>query len=125
MCGRFNLSSNPRDVADLFDLPAVPDLPPRYNIAPSQPIRVVGVKADGQTRGLVTMLWGLVPHWATGDRPSALINARAETAAEKPTFRESFRRRRCLVPASGFYEWRRDAGKKQPFHFRLKDGGPF
>jgi hypothetical protein len=79
MCGRFSLRANPRAVATLFDLPSVPDLAPRYNVSPTQPVAVVGTKPGGQGRGLVMMRWGLVPRWSKGDRPSAHINARSET----------------------------------------------
>jgi putative SOS response-associated peptidase YedK len=125
MCGRFSLRTNPRAVASLFDLPSVPDLAPRYNVAPTQPVAVVGTKPGGQGRGLVMMRWGLVPRWSKGDRPSALINARSETVLEKPTFRAPFLRRRCLIPADGFYEWARTGTKKQPYHFRRRDQSPF
>jgi putative SOS response-associated peptidase YedK len=124
MCGRFNLHANPRAVATLFGLPTVPELAPRDNIAPSQPVAVVGLKPDGQARGLVLMRWGLVPRWANsadGPRP---INARAESLRQRPTFRDSFRQRRCLVPASGFFEWRKTGGRKQPFHIRRRDEAP-
>ena len=125
MCGRFNLTSNPRDVADLFGLADVPEMPPRYNIAPSQLVATVGLKPDGQNRGMTFMRWGLVPSWAKGERPSAFINAKSETAATKPAFRAAFKSHRCLVPASGFYEWKAAAGGKQPYHFRRPDGRPF
>lgn len=121
MCGWFNMSETPRALADYFGLPAVQALPPRYNIASSRPV-AVGLKADGHTRGLVPMVWGFVPHWSTGDKPAAFINARSETAAEKPTFRDAFRRHRCLILACGFYEWARTGGGKRPYHFRGRDG---
>jgi putative SOS response-associated peptidase YedK len=125
MCGRFSLRSNPRAVAALFDLPAVPDLVPRYNIAPTQPVAVVGTRPGGQGRGLVMMRWGLVPRWSKGGRRSALINARSETVLEKPTFRTPFLHRRCLIPADGFYEWARSGTRRQPYHFRHRDQSPF
>src|SRR4051812_16185592 len=106
MCGRLNQSAPASVVAAAFGLAEVPELPARYNVAPSQPVAVVGAKADGTGRGLVLMRWRLVPRWAKspddGPRP---INARAESVRERPTFRESFLRRRCLVPAAGFWEW--------------------
>lgn len=109
----------------LFGLPALPGIGPRYNIAPSQPVPVVLQGADGRT--LETMRWGLVPYWA--DSPAIgnrMINARSETAATKPAYREPFRRRRCLLPADGFYEWERlDSGRKQPWYLSLQDGAPF
>jgi putative SOS response-associated peptidase YedK len=125
MCGRFNLTSNPKAIADLFGLLEVPELPPRYNIAPSQPIATVGLKPDRKNRGLTFMRWGLVPDWATGQQPSAFINAKSETAATKPAFRAAFKSHRCLIPASGFYEWKAAAGGKRPYHFRRPDGRPF
>jgi putative SOS response-associated peptidase YedK len=124
MCGRFNLRTNPRAVATLFGLPTVPELAPRYNIAPSQPVAVVGLKPGGQARGLAMMKWGLVPRWAKSDDGPKPINARAESLLQRPTFRDSFRQRRCLVPASGFYEWQKTGGRKQPFHIRRRDGAP-
>jgi putative SOS response-associated peptidase YedK len=103
----------------------MPDLTPRYNVAPTQQIGVVRT-ADGQ-RELSFMQWGLVPRWAKDPKiGSQMINARAETAAEKPAFRDAFRKRRCLVVADGFYEWKKTGGKtKQPFYIRMKDHRPF
>jgi len=124
MCGRFNLSENPRTIARHFGLADVPDLRPRYNVAPSQPVAVVGLKPGGVARGLVLMRWGLVPRWAGSDDGPKPINARAETVLDRPTFRDSFRQRRCLIPASGFYEWRKAGGRKQPYHVRRRDGLP-
>ena len=125
MCGRFTRSASGPDLADLFHLAEVPELPPHYNIAPTQPVAAVRVELDGKRR-LVWLRWGLIPSWAEdpaiGNR---LINARAETAAEKPSFGSAFRSRRCLVPADGFFEWQKCNGRKQPFYFRLKDGAPF
>ena len=83
MCGRFNLTANPREVADLFGLADLPELPPRYNIAPSQLGATVGLKPDGRQLGLTFMRWGLLPTWAKGTRPAAFINAKSETAATK------------------------------------------
>src|SRR3954453_8635031 len=127
MCGRFNLTTNPADLAAYLgvapaDVPA--DLKPRYNVAPTQLVPVVGLKPGGAARGLAFMRWGLVPHWHAGAKPTPLINARAEPAAERPAFRDPFRRRRCLVPASGFYEWERVGAKKQPYHFHRPGGAP-
>jgi putative SOS response-associated peptidase YedK len=98
---------------------------PRYNVAPTQQVGVVRT-ADGQ-RELSFMQWGLVPRWAKDPKiGSQMINARAETAAEKPSFRDAFKRRRCLVVADGFYEWKKTGGKtKQPFYIRMKDNRPF
>jgi putative SOS response-associated peptidase YedK len=124
MCGRFTLTAPARAVSELFGLPATPDLAPRYNIAPTQ--LLLAVRAGTQGCELVRLRWGLVPSWAGDLRIGAsLLNARAETVAEKPAFRTAFARRRCLIPADGFYEWRKIAGKKQPILFRLGEGGPF
>lgn len=126
MCGRFTLSKPAKAVAELFDLPEVPDiLKPHYNVAPSQPVAVVGLKPDGRTRGLTFLRWGLVPHWSSDANPKVRpINARAETVAELPTFRDSFALRRCLIPADGFYEWAKGRRGQHPHHFRLTSGGP-
>jgi putative SOS response-associated peptidase YedK len=127
MCGRFTFTASAQSVQHLFPLfdLAELELQPRYNVAPSQPVLAVRAGADGKPQ-LTRLRWGLVPFWA--DDPSIgnrLINARAETAAEKPAFRAAFRQRRCLVLADGFYEWQKAAGKRQPYYFRLKGGGPF
>jgi putative SOS response-associated peptidase YedK len=123
MCGRFTLITPTRELASLFDLDTVPDLAPRYNIAPTQPVAVV--RAGGVGRELVLLRWGLVPPWARELGGPPLINAKAETVADKPAFRAALARRRCLIPADGFYEWVPAPGKKQPIHFRLRQGGLF
>lgn len=127
MCGRFTLFSSEESLARAFGIGGVPELPRRYNIAPTQPVAVVRVAPERRERELALLRWGLVPSWAKDpDIGSRLINARAETAAERPAFREAFRRRRCLIPADGFYEWRgRRGGRKQPFFVRLRDGSLF
>ena len=123
MCGRFTLAAATEDVAAQFALAEMPPLAPRYNIAPTQPVAVVRVAANGQ-RELTYLHWGLIPSWAKDPGMGArMINARAETVAEKPSFRAAFRYRRCLVPASGFYEWRKLNGKKQPMYIMARDGG--
>ena len=123
MCGRFFILATPRDVADLFELANVPDITPLFNIAPSQPVAVVRV-AD-QMRELAHLRWGMIPPWAK-DGKLAPINARSETAADKPTFRHAMRKHRCLIPTSGFFEWQATgAKKKQPFCIRLADDKPF
>jgi putative SOS response-associated peptidase YedK len=125
MCGRFMLSSPPAAVAERFGLPEPPDLFGRYNVAPTQLVAVVG---DGPKHGrrLALFRWGLVPAWSPeGPTGPPLINARAETVATKPTFRELLRHRRCLIPADGFYEWAKAGGKKLPYLFRLRGCGPF
>jgi putative SOS response-associated peptidase YedK len=126
MCGRYTLTSSPETVAALFDLDVVPDYLPRYNVCPTQDAPVVRVLEPGAGRRLDLVRWGLVPFWA--DDPSIgnrMINARAETAADKPAFRDAFRRRRCLVVSDGFYEWRKEAGGKQPYWIHRPDGQPF
>jgi putative SOS response-associated peptidase YedK len=126
MCGRFTLEKSIGELATLFQLPEAPDLTGRYNIAPTQPIAVIRAAESGEGRELAIVRWGLIPAWAK--EPGALpllINARAETAAVKPAFRAALRRRRCLVPADGFYEWQRQGNQKQPFHMRRRDGQPF
>jgi len=127
MCGRFTLRASASVIAEQFDLFDVPPLEPSYNIAPTQPVAAVrrSPEAPQDGRELVQLRWGLIPNWAKdpgiGNR---LINARCETAAEKPAFRAALRRRRCLVVADGFYEWKRN-GRKQPYFIRMKDDRPF
>lgn len=126
MCGRIVLTSAPHVLAETFYLDVVPELGPRWNIAPGTDIAAV-VPNPASPGNLVRMLrWGLVPPWDRGDGGAPqLINARAETVLDKPAFREAFRHRRCLVPVDGFYEWRKRDGRSQPFHFRARDGRPF
>ena len=124
MCGRYTLGAPDDDLADLFELSQVPDLEPRYNIAPTQPVPVVRVGEAGQVRELALVRWGLIPSWSKDPAVGArMINARSETAAAKPSFRAAFKRRRCLIPADGFYEWQRTGGRKQPYYIRRKDRG--
>ena len=126
MCGRFTLTNPDQDLALQFDLPEIPDLQPRYNIAPTQPVAAVRVAPESAVRELALLHWGLIPFWAKDPKiGSRMINARSETAAEKPSFRAAFRRRRCLVVADGFYEWQKLNDGKQPFYIRLHDGKPF
>ena len=113
MCGRYSLKAPREAIAEAFDLADVPQLLPRYNIAPTQPVPVVRLDPASGERGLALLQWGLIPSWA--DDPAIgnrLINARAETVAEKPAFRTAFKKRRCLVVADGFYEfmWTRWTG---------------
>jgi putative SOS response-associated peptidase YedK len=122
MCGRFLLFSDASSLASHFDLTSLPELLPRYNIAPTQP--VLAVRAAGSGREAALLRWGMVAPWAKDTR-QAPINARAETAADKPTFRHALRKRRCLVPASGFYEWAAVGGRKQPYCFRPWDERPW
>jgi putative SOS response-associated peptidase YedK len=128
MCGRFTLSQTGEALAEVFELADVPTVAPRYNIAPTQPVGVVrSAPASGLVAREFTYLsWGLVPSWSKDPKMGArLINARAETVAEKPSFRAAFKRRRCLVIADGFYEWKRTQKSKQPYYFQLKDHQPF
>jgi putative SOS response-associated peptidase YedK len=125
VCGRFNQTASGEEVAEAFGLDEAPDLAPRYNIAPSQPIAVIGVQPNTGRRGLAQLTWGLVPSDALG-KERGFINARSETAWEKPSFGDAFRHRRCLIPATGFYEWQKlDARRRQPWLFRLARPGPF
>lgn len=125
MCGRYLLTSPVDALIDLFGVQERLNLAPNYNAAPTQSLPIVRAR-DGGGRELVTARWGLVPFWAKDLAIGArAFNARAETLAEKPMFREAFRRRRCLVPADGFYEWRKTGGAKQPFLIRVKGGGAF
>ena len=126
MCGRFTLTDPNADLAVQFDLPSIPPLQPRYNIAPTQPVAAVRIAAEAAVREMVLLHWGLIPFWAKDPEIGArMINARAETVADKPAFRHAFRRRRCLVVADGFYEWQKQNGTKQPFYIRLRDARPF
>lgn len=126
MCGRFTQFHSAQAIAKAFQLADVPELDPHYNIAPTQAIAAVLQPAPKAERQFRFFRWGLIPSWskdlAIGAR---LINARAETVAEKPSFRSAFRHRRCLIPADGFYEWQRQESQKQPFYFHLQDHQPF
>lgn len=127
MCGRFTLTVSPEDLQAAFPNFHIPvDLPPSYNIAPSQPIPII--PNDGENR-LDFYHWGLIPSWTKVEKLGKfnLINARSETAAEKPSFKNSLKRRRCLILADGFYEWSKStSGKgKTPYYFTMKDQKPF
>lgn len=125
MCGRFTLDTPSEALADLFQVEAAPSMKPRYNIAPTQPVAAVRRSLAGE-REILLMHWGLIPSWAkTPEMGNRLINARSETAAEKPSFREAFKRRRCLVPTDGFYEWQRVDRRKQPYYIRMAGREPF
>jgi putative SOS response-associated peptidase YedK len=128
MCGRFTLKTpNPR-LRDLFGLHDLPHLVPRFNIAPTQSILAVrAMDAASALREAVMLRWGLIPFWAKDMAiGNSMINARAETVAEKPAFRQAFSKRRCLIPADGFFEWEKLAkGKKQPWWIRMTDEVPF
>ncbi|PMB15265.1 SOS response-associated peptidase [Fischerella thermalis] len=126
MCGRFTLSVFPEVLTQIFEVEKIPDFKPQYNIAPTQMVLVVLYNSEGNKREIQRLRWGLIPSWAKDQSMGAkLINARAETVAEKPAFRRAFKRQRCLVVADGFYEWQQQDGKKQPYYFRLSNGKPF
>jgi len=125
MCGRFMLKTSRDEIVDLFDVRSGPSLCPRYNIAPSQEAAIVRTADDGK-RELAMAEFGLVPHWA--DDPKVgykMINARSETVDRLPSFREAYRKRRCLIPTDGFFEWQTvdpsGKGPKQPFVIRRRD----
>lgn len=126
MCGRFSLTASPQEVAEALGLEELEGFPPRYNIAPTQPILVALNGPAGKRIGMLVR-WGLVPSWVKEPRDfTLLLNARCETAAQKPAFRNAMRHRRVLIPASGFYEWKRPANpkaKKQAYWIRPPDGG--
>lgn len=123
MCGRFSLTSPPSAIDEMFGLTVGQDLTSHYNIAPGTDIPIV--RAGESARELVFLRWGFVPHWAKTEPDKLLINARGETLAEKPSFRDAARKRRCLIPANGFYEWWRGGKKPQPYFIRPKeDFGP-
>lgn len=123
MCGRYLLYSLPEALQAAFDVDVRLNMEPRYNIAPTQRVPIVGLKEGKRRLGLAH--WGLIPSWAK-DRSvaSKMINARSETAAEKPSFRSAFKARRCLIPADGFYEWHTEDGVKQPYLLEPAAGGP-
>lgn len=121
MCGRYSLSASPEEVKALFDYVEQPNFPPRYNIAPTQPIALVKHENGGRHFGLAR--WGLVPSWVKDPASfTLLLNARAETLEQKPSFRAAVRHRRCLIPANGFYEWQRKGAAKQPYWVAPADG---
>ncbi|MFE8032843.1 SOS response-associated peptidase [Thiohalocapsa marina] len=127
MCGRFVQCTDPDTLAEHFGLDRVCAASPRYNVAPTQSVLAIRAEPAGVTRReLVQLRWGLVPAWSKGPDPRySMINARAESVAEKPAYRNSFRQRRCLIPADGFYEWQTRADGKQPFLIRRADEAPF
>jgi putative SOS response-associated peptidase YedK len=125
MCGRFNLTATPESIAEHFQLESLSRYQPGYNITPAQNILSI-VELDDQSRKAVYLFWGLVPSWANDTKNSShLINARAETVREKPSFRSAFKQRRCLIPSSGFFEWQKLTSGKQAFHIHRKDNQLF
>jgi putative SOS response-associated peptidase YedK len=125
MCGRYSLSLPPQEIRAFLGFTEQPNFPARYNIAPTQPIAVV--RLDNARRAFTLMRWGLLPSWVKDPKDfPTLINARSEGIAAKPAFRAAMRRRRCLIPADGFYEWQKsDKGRKVPHLIRRPDHGPF
>ncbi len=126
MCGRFALTAPASAIAEIFQVDVLPEVLPRYNVAPSQQIAALVRQEDG-TRQMTTFRWGLIPSWAKDPKIAyKMINARSETAASKPAFRAALKRRRCLILADGFYEWtRRSKTDKVPHLIQLDDGRPF
>ena len=129
MCGRYTLHHKPEEIEERFDVEPVEEyLAPRYNIAPSQIIPVIRQSlSDDNLREMAGCKWGLIPFWSKDPKiGNKMINAKAETIAEKPSFRQAFAKRRCLIPADGFYEWqKRGKSPSQPFYVRRRDGGLF
>jgi putative SOS response-associated peptidase YedK len=126
MCGRYRLSRHAAVPAIYYAEYEGMDWDARYNIAPTQDVPVIRQDATAPIRRASLMRWGLVPHWSKDPTASArMINARAETVAEKPAFQKSLERRRCLIPADGFYEWQRNTKSKQPFCFEVGEREPF
>jgi putative SOS response-associated peptidase YedK len=123
MCGRFVITSPPAALRQIFGYVEQPNFPPRYNIAPTQPVPVVLL--ENGVRHFWLMRWGLLPAWLDDPRGFALlINARSETVLEKPAFRHAIKRRRCLIPADGYYEWQASDGRKRPHFIHRRDGHP-
>lgn len=124
MCGRYTLSQSGDAIATAFGISAIPNLPPRFNIAPTQNVPAV-LQTEGD-REIDLLHWGLIPSWAKDlSIGNKMINARAETIAEKPSFRNAFKRRRCLIVSDGFFEWQRREKRKQPYYFRVGKGELF
>lgn len=126
MCGRYRLSRRKQIIEEYLDASGEEDWNPRFNIAPTQHVPVIRQNPKEPVRELSLMRWGLIPSWSKDSSGAArMINARSETAATKPVFRESLKSRRCLIPADAFYEWKRDGKAKQPFCFEVNDGELF
>jgi putative SOS response-associated peptidase YedK len=126
VCGRFTLSAAPTEIADHFALDGAPEIEARFNVAPGQYIATIYDSAEERQPILSQRRWGLVPSWAKDEKiGNRLINARSETASEKPSFRTALRRRRCLIPADGFYEWAGTKGSKQPYFICIEDRALF
>jgi len=127
MCGRYKLSRRKQVVEEYFDsVSDQPDWSPRFNVAPTQSVPVIRQHPKEPVRQLSLMRWGLIPSWSKDPSGAArMINARAETASAKPAFRDAMKSRRCLIPADGFYEWKRDGKTKQPYCFEINEGELF
>jgi len=127
MCGRYRLSRRKEVIEEHFDTADWhDDWSPRYNIAPTQPVPVIRQHPKEPVRQLSSFQWGLIPYWSKDPSiATATINAKSETAATKPAFRDPLKFRRCLIPADGFYEWRRTGTSKQPFCFEVREGELF
>lgn len=126
MCGRYLFLSPLEAVQRMFKFDQMSNLGPNYNVAPTHEMPIVRRKQDSNGNELVIARWGLIPHWAKDKKIAySTINARSETAADKPAFRDAFKKRRCLVIADGFFEWKREGKEKTPYLIRLKDAGPF
>ncbi|MEX2352556.1 MAG: SOS response-associated peptidase [Gammaproteobacteria bacterium] len=121
MCGRFSLWSDKNKILGHYGLSDAPDFTSSYNIPPSFDIPIV---RDREGRELVNVHWGFIPHWAK-DKKLQPINARADTVAKKPMFRDAFKHRRCLIPANGYFEWKVENGRKQPYFIKVKDAELF
>jgi putative SOS response-associated peptidase YedK len=125
MCGRYTSYLPPEAIRRTFQVQQMPNFPPSWNVAPTQAVPVVRLDRE-QERELTLMRWGLIPYWAKDKKIGyKLINARAESVQTSNAFREAYKRRHCLVVADGFYEWKPENGKKQPYYIRLKTGEPF
>jgi putative SOS response-associated peptidase YedK len=123
MCGRYSITTAPEAMRRLFAYPEQPNFPPRYNIAPTQPVPIVRLNEGRRQFALVR--WGLIPAWVKDPRQFALLHvARGESVNEKPAFRNAMKRRRCLVPADGFYEWSEHGERRRPFFIRARSAGP-
>ncbi len=127
MCGRYRLSRRKQLIEEHFDsAPWDEDWSPRYNMAPTQPVPVIRQHPKEPVRQISTMRWGLIPHWAKDPSIAmSTINAKSETAATKPAFRDPLKYRRCLIPADGFYEWKKNGASKQPYCFEVNEAELF
>lgn len=123
MCGRYLITSLPEDLMDAFLAEGEAQFDRSYNVTPGSQMPII--KLDNETRQIALCRWGLKPHWAKPDNRFQAINARAETLSEKPSFRQAFKQRRCLIPVNGFYEWKREGKNKQPYYFTINNQSLF